>query len=141
MVKLSPTSVKWNCGIVTQIDENLRLLIGNKCPGNEFNDCVEYHIVGPNVYCRDIGKVIVYHSDVYKAVDELGHIIPNMSSMPFVVFDLSDNENDVIKSAIHNHIPSMIFNIIQSKLKGMPGFQVKDGVIQSPDGYCSLPVS
>ncbi len=139
MPKQSPTAVQWNTALLTQVDENLRLLIGNSSRSNELTDCLEYHVVGPNVYSRSRGRVTIYQSEVYKVVDENGETVPNISRLPFVSFEVSSSEDLAIRQAIVEHAPSVIFRLVQSKLQGKPGFVVKDDTIRSPDGYCDIP--
>ncbi len=137
----SPTGIRWKGALATQIDESLRLVIGNKTGEGIFADCVECHIVSDGVRCRGIGTVTAHRSDISTAVDELGNVIPNRSRLPFIEFPLSEAEDRRIQRAIVDQSPSVIFAIVQVKLADVAGFVIREGTIRSPEGYCDIPVA
>ncbi len=136
----SAIALKWNTLVITQNDENLRVLFGNLILPDALVDACLFHVVGPNASLKYHGDVTVYGGNTYKIVNKLGETIPNMSLIPLEFIALKYGSQIQLQTLIQNHDSLGCFKLIQSHLNGSENFQTKDDLIISNDNYCTLRV-
>jgi len=135
---LESNSVSLNCIIITQVDENLRLLMGNKVDEGKYMNTILHHIVGPNFSTKLFGNVLLDKIGYYKLINDVGEIVPNCSRIPFVEIILSETESVEIFYFINSKSSFKLFKFVQNRLKGIDGFSIYDDSIVSPNGYCDI---
>lgn len=140
-VVASAIALKWNTLVVTQNDENLRVLFGSLILPDTLVDTCLFHVVGPNVSLKYQGDVTIYSGETHKMVNRLGTTLPNMSAVPFELVSLKRGSQIKLQQCIQTNDSMNCFRLIQEHLQATKNFQVKGDTIISNDEYCSLRIS
>jgi hypothetical protein len=131
-------ALKWNTLVITQNDENLRVLFGNLILPDTLVDSCLFHVVGPNASLKYHGDVTIYSGETHKVVNRLGATLPNMSAIPFELIPLKRGSQVKLQRCIQTNDSMNCFRLIQEHLQATKNFQVKGDTIISNDDYCSL---